>query len=169
MSTDTPALHPDAQELIERHGMTAHPEGGFFVERFRSGHGVRPMDDREERSALTSILFLLDASVLEGISRLHRVRSDEAWYHLDGAPVELTLLPPDTGSHHPDHIHLGQDTPDAFVPAHWWQAARTTGAWSLVACAVGPGFDFKDFDLLRDDPAAARRMQERFPEAAALI
>lgn len=169
MSTDTSPLHPEAQQLIQRHGLMAHPEGGFFVERFRSGQRVQPLDDRRERSALTSILFLLDAGVNQGISRLHRVRSDEAWYHLDGDPVELTLIPPETVTAPPDHIRLGLDTPDAFVPADWWQAARTTGAWSLVACAVGPGFDFEDFGLLCDDPAAADRIRERFPEAAVLI
>ena len=37
--------------------------------------------------------------------------------------------------------------PLAVVPADWWQAARSQGAWSLVSCCVGPGFDFQDFEL----------------------
>jgi predicted cupin superfamily sugar epimerase len=37
-----------------------------------------------------------------------------------------------------------------MVPAGWWQAARSLGAWSLASCCVGPGFDFADFTLLRD-------------------
>jgi predicted cupin superfamily sugar epimerase len=36
------------------------------------------------------------------------------------------------------------------VPADWWQAARSLGDWSLVTCSVGPGFDFADFELLRE-------------------
>ena len=41
------------------------------------------------------------------------------------------------------------------VPAGWWQAARSLGAWSLVTCCVGPGFDFADFELLRDRAAGS--------------
>ena len=47
---------------------------------------------------------------------------------------------------------LEQSEPLAIVPAGWWQAARSLGAWSLVSCCVGPGFDFADFSLLRDLP-----------------
>jgi uncharacterized protein len=42
------------------------------------------------------------------------------------------------------------------VPAGWWQAARPLGDHALVGCAVGPGFDFADFALLGDLPAAER-------------
>lgn len=33
------------------------------------------------------------------------------------------------------------------VPAGWWQAARSTGAWTLVSCTVSPGFRFEGFEL----------------------
>jgi len=29
-----------------------------------------------------------------------------------------------------------------------WQAARSSGEWSLVGCDVGPGFDFEDFSFV---------------------
>jgi len=66
-------MHPRAAALIERLGLEPHPEGGYFREVFRSPHRVQPKDDRDERSALTTIYFLL----VEGeCSRWHRVRSD---------------------------------------------------------------------------------------------
>ena len=34
-----------------------------------------------------------------------------------------------------------------MVPAGWWQAARSTGAWTLVSCTVSPGFRFAGFEL----------------------
>jgi predicted cupin superfamily sugar epimerase len=34
------------------------------------------------------------------------------------------------------------------VRAHEWQAARTLGAYTLVACTVGPGFEFDDFEMV---------------------
>jgi predicted cupin superfamily sugar epimerase len=33
------------------------------------------------------------------------------------------------------------------VRAHAWQAAHTLGDWTLVGCAVDPGFEFAGFEL----------------------
>ncbi len=45
---------------------------------------------------------------------------------------------------------------ETFRSAHWWQAARPLGDYALVGCTVGPGFDFADFVLMSDLPAAER-------------
>ncbi|OIQ91866.1 hypothetical protein GALL_262370 [mine drainage metagenome] len=37
------------------------------------------------------------------------------------------------------------------VPAGTWQAARTLGEYALLGCYVGPGFDFSDFHMAKDD------------------
>jgi predicted cupin superfamily sugar epimerase len=37
--------------------------------------------------------------------------------------------------------------PQAVVPAHAWQAAESTGDWTLAGCTVAPGFDFAKFEL----------------------
>jgi hypothetical protein len=42
---------------------------------------------------------------------------------------------------------LGNEVVQAVVPAGWWQAARTTGEWTLVSCTVSPGFRFEGFEL----------------------
>ena len=59
--------------------------------------------------------------------------------------------------------------PVAVVAAGQWQAARTTGAYTLVSCAVGPGFDFADFEMLRDRPGDAARLRERQPRFASFL
>jgi predicted cupin superfamily sugar epimerase len=46
--------------------------------------------------------------------------------------------------------------PQRLVPAHAWQAASSTGAFTLVGCTVTPGFEFSGFRLLSDDPQAQR-------------
>lgn len=131
-----------AADLIAALGMQPHPEGGHFVEIHRS-------------PALTSIFFLLR----EGeISRWHRVRgSDEAWHFYEGAPIEL--LTAADGFERVDRHRLGPvsegQRPVHVVRAGVWQAARTTGDYTLAGCSVGPGFDFDRFDLLRDVPDAA--------------
>ncbi|MFM7269417.1 MAG: cupin domain-containing protein [Cyanobium sp.] len=50
----------------------------------------------------------------------------------------------------------GADRPVRVIPADWWQAARSRGAWTLVHCVVGPGFAYEDFEILADRPAAQR-------------
>ena len=54
------------------------------------------------------------------------------------------------------HLRLGTDfgvgeQPQAVVPRHVWQAARSLGAWTLVGCTVSPGFEFKGFELAPPD------------------
>ncbi len=43
-----------------------------------------------------------------------------------------------------------------MIPSGYWQAAKSNGEYTLVSCFVGPGFDFKDFELLRNTNHAAR-------------
>jgi predicted cupin superfamily sugar epimerase len=59
--------------------------------------------------------------------------------------------------------------PTVVVPAGTWQAARTTGAYTLVACSVGPGFDFADFSLAVDWPDIAERIAKAGSDLARFI
>ena len=133
---------------------------------FRSADRVARTDGAT-RSALTSIWFLLAAGAH---SRWHRVEADEAWHHHEGAPLELLCVPP--ALDRLDVIALGpvdgESRPAHVVPAGWWQAARTAGEYTLVACTVGPGFDFADFAMLDDRPDEAAALRERFGEVRAL-
>lgn len=135
--------------------MQPHPEGGHYVEIFRS-------------ASLTSIFFLLSAGE---ISRWHRVLgSDEAWHFYEGDPIELLTAEP--GFARLERRVLGPvgpgQRPVFVVPGGVWQAARTTGAYTLVGCSVGPGFEFANFEMLRDNPEAAAIVRQR-PDAAAFV
>ncbi len=146
---DDPA---DAGALIQRLGLARHPEGGWYRELHRSEARVRREQDGARRQGLTLIVFLLERGEHSGWHRVHG--SDEVWHHAGGAPLELWRLPENGGE--AKVLQLGAGEPVAVVPAGWWQAARSLGGWSLVHCCVGPGFDFADFTLLRDLPAAQR-------------
>ena len=37
-----------------------------------------------------------------------------------------------------------------MIPSSYWQAAKSPGEFTLVTCCVGTGFDFKDFELLKN-------------------
>lgn len=127
-----------ADEIIACLGLQPHPEGGHYRETFRAGD--------QPRGASTAIYFLLKA---DERSHWHRVDADEVWHHYAGASLELSLS--DDG-HEVRHLRLGNDfnvgeSPQAVVPRHVWQAARSLGQWTLVGCTVAPAFDFKGFEL----------------------
>ena len=159
------AAEQRAAELIEALALAPHPEGGFYREIWRAPQGVAPNDRRGARSALTAIYFLLPAGA---VSRWHRVRSDEIWHHYEGAPLELLLVPSD--ALRLERVRLGPlaegQAPVRCVPARRWQAARSLGAYTLVGCTVGPGFEFADFELLSDQPELADALCGALPEAA---
>ncbi|MBD3887709.1 cupin domain-containing protein [Phormidium tenue FACHB-886] len=156
-------MNDRAAHLISTLGLQPHPEGGHFREIFRSTANVHSQDGRGERSALTTIYFLLRAGEQ---SRLHRVSSDEVWHFYEGDPLELLWT--GSGYKQVQQVRLGlvsSDTaPVAVVPAGCWQAARSTGAYTLVGCSVGPGFDFADFQMLSDSLVADQQLCEQYPE-----
>ncbi len=155
MSADRPA---ELRRLLQ---LQPHPEGGDFREVFRAAARVQPSDGRPDRSALTSIDFLLEAGQC---SAWHRVASDEAWHLLEGGPLRLWLLPPDLSR--PAQVDLAPvdaagHAPRHVVPAGWWQAAEPLEAFAYVGATVGPGFEFADFSFGRDDPALCAALRQR--------
>jgi predicted cupin superfamily sugar epimerase len=163
-------------ERIRALELVPHPEGGFYREIWRSQARVEPADARGARAALTSIYFLLPGGA---VSRWHRVRSDELWHHCEGAPLELWLARPEDLALRTLRLgpldaserraSEGEQAPVHAVPAGHWQAARSTGAYTLVSCSVGPGFEFADFELLADSGALAEELCRQRPDARPFV
>jgi len=130
---------PTAAEMIAKLDLKPHPEGGHYRETFRDTQQVNG------RPASTAILFLLARGER---SHWHRIDAVEIWHFYAGAPLELEIV---DGSKE-EIVRLGPDihadeAPQATVPARAWQAAESTGDWTLVGCTVAPGFDFSGFEL----------------------
>jgi len=152
-------MDPLARKLIAELNLDTHPEGGFYRELHRSALTVtRHNGDR--RSALTTIYYLLVAGE---VGLWHRVSADEIWHFYEGDPLELAIANRDATEI--QSLRLGplaaHAEPVRVVPAGCWQAARSLGAYTLVGCTVGPGFDFADFVLLRDVDACEAPLCER--------
>jgi predicted cupin superfamily sugar epimerase len=130
-----------ARAIIERLGMTRHPEGGWYVETFRDDD-----QDAEGRARSTAILFLLEAG---DVSEWHRVDAVEVWHWHAGAPLVLTISPNghDASAHRLGPDVLAGERPQRVVPAGHWQTATSLGAYTLVGCTVAPGFRFEGFEL----------------------
>ncbi|HWW48253.1 MAG TPA: cupin domain-containing protein [Xanthobacteraceae bacterium] len=134
------ASQPTAAQIIAQLHLQPHPEGGHFRETFRDARF-----DADGRAASTAILFLLARGER---SHWHRVDAAEVWHYHAGAPLMLHIA----DEHGERTVLLGGEviagqTPQAVVPAHAWQAAESSGDWTLVGCTVAPGFEFKHFEL----------------------
>jgi uncharacterized protein len=129
----------DADAIITKLELQPHPEGGWYRQTWVADGPGRPVG--------TAIYFLLKAGEA---SHWHRVDAVEIWHFHAGAPLILSLAATESGP--VTEVVLGPDVlaghaPQGIVPKDWWQAARTTGDWSLVGCTVSPGFRFEGFTL----------------------
>jgi predicted cupin superfamily sugar epimerase len=110
----------EQQRLIEQYGLLPHPEGGFFAEVHRAKRRVQAGSGSPERSAYTSIHYLLAG---DDFSAWHRIQSDETWFFHLGCDIAI---------HHFDsknelvstQIGLESTQFQTTVPANTWFAAR---------------------------------------------
>ena len=137
-----------ADEIITKLQLSPHPEGGWYRQTWVAQNEGRPSG--------TCIYFLLRK---EERSHWHRVDATEIWLYHAGAPLILSLAESDEGpaSEHLLTPDLAKGQPQLVVPKSHWQAARSTGDYTLVSCTVSPGFQFEGFELAApsfDIPAA---------------
>jgi uncharacterized protein len=127
----------EADRIITALSLAPHPEGGWYRQTWEGP----PIAGR---ASGTAILFLLKAGER---SHWHRVDADEIWLWHAGAPLILRMGTEQATAHRLGPEVLAGDSPQILVPAHHWQAAETTGAFTLVSCTVSPGFRFEGFTL----------------------
>ena len=130
-----------AQEIIDRLALSPHPEGGHYRQTWVGENDGRPSG--------TCIYFLLAAGES---SHWHKVDATEIWLFHAGAPLILSLSETEDGPAR-DHLltpDLAAGAPQIIVPEHHWQAARSTGEYTLISCTVSPGFQFDGFTLAPD-------------------
>ena len=131
---------PSAADIIKRLELKPHPEGGHYRETFRDARV-----DGNGRSLSTAIHFLLARGER---AHWHRIDAVEIWHYYAGHALNL-LIVDDCAAR---SVRLGPDlaageVPQAVVPVKAWQAAESTGDWTLVGCTVAPGFDFATFEI----------------------
>jgi len=134
-----------ADRIIQQLNLSPHPEGGHYRQTWiaDASEGTRPDG--------TAILFLLKAGET---SRWHRIDAVEIWHFYAGAPLTLSMAATEAGPARdytlgPDVLN-GQ-SPQLIVPTHHWQAARSTGDYTLVGCTVSPAFRFEGFEMADAD------------------
>ena len=152
-------MNERARTLIDSLELSPHPEGGFYREVYRSESTVTSPVNGAVRASATDIYFLLTAGQ---VSRFHRVLHDEIWHFYEGAPLELIELDPEL-SRLTKTLLQGGSSPwfRHCIRGGNWQAAATTGDYSLVGCTVAPGFDFADFTFMAE--AVQSAVRAKFP------
>jgi predicted cupin superfamily sugar epimerase len=142
----------DANDWIEKLGLQAHPEGGFFKQTYKSHEFILktalPERFSGDRAFSTGIYYLLNKN---DFSAFHVINQDEMWHFYDGSPLTIHVIDK-KGTY--SKIKLGRDIdngeqPQAVVKAGCFFAAEVNNKewYSLVGCTVAPGFDFEDFQM----------------------
>lgn len=145
-----------AAQWIRSLRLAAHPEGGFYREVYRCAEGVSrkalPSRYSGPRAFSTSIYYLLRG---RDVSRFHRLASDEIWHFYAGSPLTLHVIDP-KGRYQTIHLggegRRGQHPQQVIMRNHWFAATvDNLRQYTLMGCAVAPGFDFADFELADRD------------------
>ncbi len=152
------------ENIIEKYNLLPHPEGGYFSEVYRSEQEVSSEQTNEKRNSVTHIYFLLKKGQF---SRFHKVLHDEIWNFYEGSPLKIIEF---NGEQLKEKF-IGGETGSyvSVVKGSIFQAAESTGSYTLVGCSVAPGFDFKDFSFMIDEPEIMITLKNKFSNYKYLI
>ncbi|HXX99169.1 MAG TPA: cupin domain-containing protein [Candidatus Bathyarchaeia archaeon] len=141
-------MDKDAQRWIDKLHLEKHPEGGYFVETYRSEQFVNLPEYDGPRNACSAIYYLLEG---DQFSAFHKLKSDELLHFYVGSSMILHIIETDGRL---NEVRLGPDvdnkeTFQAVVKSGSWFAASIDNhnSYSLVGCTVSPGFDYNDWKL----------------------
>jgi uncharacterized protein len=150
-----------AREIIEKLGLTPHPEGGWFKETFRDPETF--LEDGKPRAYSTAIFYLLEAG---DRSHWHKVDAIEIWHYYAGAPLQL-LLSWNDGKPVKNVVLgpnvLNNQSPQVVIKRGEWQSAKSTGDWTLVGCTVSPAFEYEGFTMAKPgwEPSGSHTSESR--------
>jgi len=148
------------QNIIKKYNLIPHPEGGYYREIFRSPTTITSPAVNKERTSATHIYFFL---MEKQISKFHKVVHDEIWNFYQGDALKIITFDGETAK----ETIIGYRQKDGYaeiIPGGCYQAAESTGEYSLVGCTVAPGFEFEDMSFLSQDDSIKRKLLESYPE-----
>jgi predicted cupin superfamily sugar epimerase len=132
------------KEIIEKLGLTRHPEGGYFAETYRSEDFL----DEKSRNVSTAIYYLLEG---KDKSKLHRLKSDEIWHFYAGSSLVIEGFDEEGNTFRyllGSDILRGEKCQVIIKKGTWFGACLDDSkSYALVGCTVAPGFDFDDFEM----------------------
>ena len=119
----------DAESIIKDLNLKPHPEGGHFVECFKT-------------DSISIIYYLLTKNEK---SHWHRLNKNENLHFYKGDPLIIYIS--EDGISFKSFILGEKNNFNYTVKAGNWFAMRSTGEYSLIGCSVAPAFSYNDFEL----------------------
>ena len=158
-------LKKESAYWINKLNLQKHPEGGYFIESYKSEEVINISKYGEPRHVCTAIYYLLEG---DDFSSFHIMKSDELWHFYIGSSLTLYIIEPNGRlrlvrlGHNIDRGHTIQAT----VKSGCWFAAAVDkhNSYSLVGCTVSPGFNYKDWKL-----GDTKTLTKLFPQHKSLI
>ena len=142
------------KNIIDQYQLQEHPEGGWYREMYRSKMMIENSSlggqFKSDKSVLTSIYYMLADNQK---SVFHKIKSPEIWCFHQGMPLiihEITIV----GEYISTELSNEEEGLLQYTvePGNWFAAELKNGyGYSLVSCAVAPGFDFEDFELAQKE------------------
>ncbi len=123
----------DAESIIKDLNLEPHPEGGHFVECFRT-------------ESISVIYYLLKKNEK---SHWHRLNKNENLHFYKGNPLMIYLS--EDGIGFTSYIIGEKNKFNYTVKSGNWFSMKSCGEYSLIGCTVAPAFDYKDFELAPPD------------------
>ena len=119
----------DAESIIKDLNLEPHPEGGHFIECFKT-------------DSISIIYYLLKKNEK---SHWHRLNKNENLHFYKGDPLIIYISK--DGINFKSFILGEKNNFNYTVKAGNWFAMRSTGEYSLIGCSVAPAFSYNDFEL----------------------
>ena len=117
------------KSLIKYHKMSAHPEGGHYVEIFKN-------------KDVSHIYFLLEK---HEYSHWHRITKNETLHFYSGSP--LLIYTSEDGNEFKTNEIGSKNNFNFNIKKNTWFALKSSGSYSLIGCTVAPAFEFSDLEL----------------------
>ena len=119
----------DAESIIKDLNLKPHPEGGHFVECFKT-------------DSISIIYYLLKKNEK---SHWHRLNKNENLHFYKGDPLIIYIS--EDGISFKSFILGEKNNFNYTVKARNWFSMRSSGEYSLIGCTVAPAFSYNDFEL----------------------
>lgn len=149
----------DSSYWIEKLNMSPHPEGGYFKEVYRPDRWKPIPGYPSDRRVLTTIYYLLEEA---DFSAFHRIQSPESWFFHKGEPLHIYSFEKGQLVCRELSDQEGGELQITVEPDIWFAARlKNPKGFTLVSCAVAPGFEYKDFELARKEELVVRYPQEK--------
>lgn len=145
---------------MEKLGLEPHPEGGYF--RYVFGSDIyRKTASGAERKNYSGIYFMVTH---DSPSHFHQMISDEIWYYHSGDPLTMHVID-ETGAYRTvrlgPHVEHGEVLSVVMRGGWIFGASVDSGDYTLVSCAVVPGFDDADYRILTQSQLLGKYPQYR--------